>query len=140
MEKLAFSLVTAKKLKPYFQAHVINVLIDHLLKKAMNKLEPTKRLIQWAVELNEFDVRYKPREAIKAQVLVDFVAKFTPTNNQQDGDQRAKQWVIHVNGSSTQHARGIWIILQSLEGNHLKYDVRLQFQTTNNENECKALL
>ena len=40
MEKLAFSLVTAtRKLRPYFQAHVINVLIDHMLKKAMNKLE-----------------------------------------------------------------------------------------------------
>jgi len=40
MEKLAFSLVrAARKLKPYFQAHVINVLIDQPLKKAMNKLE-----------------------------------------------------------------------------------------------------
>ena len=40
MEKLALSLVTAaRKLKPYFQAHVINVLTDHPLKKAMNKLE-----------------------------------------------------------------------------------------------------
>ena len=46
MEKLAFSLVTAtRKLKPYFQAHVINVLIDDLLKKPMNKLEPAGRLI-----------------------------------------------------------------------------------------------
>ena len=42
MEKLAFSLVTvARKLKPYFQAHIINVLTDHLPKKAMNKLDVT---------------------------------------------------------------------------------------------------
>ena len=40
MEKLAFSLVTTtRKLRPYFQAHVINILTDHSLKKAMNKLE-----------------------------------------------------------------------------------------------------
>ena len=40
MEKLAFALVTAsKKLSHYFQAHVINVLIDHPLKKAINKLK-----------------------------------------------------------------------------------------------------
>ena len=40
MEKLAFALVTAsRKLRHYFQAHVINVLTDHPLKKAMNKLE-----------------------------------------------------------------------------------------------------
>ena len=50
MEKLAFSLVTAAgKLRPYFQAHVINVLTDHPLKKAMNRLEATGQLIQWAI-------------------------------------------------------------------------------------------
>ena len=39
MEKLAFALVTAsRKLRHYFQAHVINVLTDHSLKKATNKL------------------------------------------------------------------------------------------------------
>ena len=74
MEKLAFSLVTAaRKLRPYFQAYVINVLTDHPLKKAMNKLEATGRLIQWAVEISEFDVRYKPREAIKAQVQISLL-------------------------------------------------------------------
>ena len=47
MEKLAFALVTAsKKLRQYFQAHFINVLIDHPLKKVMNKLEAAGRLIQ----------------------------------------------------------------------------------------------
>ena len=72
----------ARKLRPYFQAHVINVLTDHLLKRAMNKLEATGRLIQWAVELNEFDIRYHPRKAIKAQALVDFITEFTPAHDQ----------------------------------------------------------
>ena len=72
----------ARKLRPYFQAHVINVLTDHLLKRAMNKLEATGRLIQWAVELNEFDIRYHPRKAIKAQALVDFITEFTLAHDQ----------------------------------------------------------
>ena len=67
IEKLAFALITAsRKLRHYFQAHVINVMTDHPLKKAMNKLEAAKRLIQWVVELSEFDIRYQPRHAIKA--------------------------------------------------------------------------
>ena len=87
MEKLAFSLVTiARKLKPYFQAHIINVRTDHPLKKAMNKLEAAGWLIQWAIELNEFNVWYKPREPIKAQVLADFIAEFTSTSSQQNED------------------------------------------------------
>ena len=57
IEKLAFALITAsRKLKHYFQAHVINVMTDHTLKKAMNKLESAGQLIQWAVELSEFDI------------------------------------------------------------------------------------
>ena len=46
IEKLAFAFITAsRKLRYYFQAHVINVMTDHLLKKAMNKLEAEGRLI-----------------------------------------------------------------------------------------------
>ena len=112
MEKLVFSLVTATpKLRPYFQAHVINVLTDHPFKKAMNKLEATRRLIQWVVELSEFDVRYWPREAIKAQLLADFIAKFTPTHGQQTKDQGSKEWIVNVDGSSTQHAREVGVVL-----------------------------
>ena len=40
----------------------------------MNKLEAAGRLIQWAIELSEFDIRYQPRNAIKAQALADFIA------------------------------------------------------------------
>ena len=59
MEKLAFALVTtSRKLSHYFQAHVINVLIDHPLKKVMNKLEVVGQLIQWAIEFSEFNIKY----------------------------------------------------------------------------------
>ena len=66
-------------------------------------------MIQWAVELNKFNVQYKPKEVIKAQVLANFIVEFTPSNNQQDGDQGAKQWVVHVDGSSTHHASASFI-------------------------------
>ena len=85
MEKLVFALVTAsRKLRHYFQAHVINVMTDHPLKKAMNKLEAVGRLIQWAIELSEFNIRYWPRNAIKAQVLADFIAEFTLSHDNLD--------------------------------------------------------
>ena len=82
-------MTAVRKLRPYFQAHVINVQTDHSLKKAMNKLEAAGQLIQWVVELSEFDVRYRSREVIKAQVLADFIAEFTPAINHQDEDQGA---------------------------------------------------
>ena len=99
IEKLAFALITAsRKLRHYFQAHVINVMTDHPLKKAMNKLEAVGRLIQWAVELSEFDIRYQPRHAIKAQALTDFIAEFTPSCNVVEGREDSKKWVVYVDG------------------------------------------
>ena len=62
MEKLALALVvTARKLYPYFQAHSIIVLTNHPFRKAMSKPNAAGRLIQWAIELSEFDIEYRPR-------------------------------------------------------------------------------
>ena len=78
MEKLAFALVTAaQKLKPYFQAHTIVILLDKLLRRAMSSPETTRQMALWAVELSKFDIRYRLRITIKGQAVVDFIAKFT---------------------------------------------------------------
>ena len=78
MEKLAFALITAaRKLKPYFQAHTIIVLMDQPLNRAMSSLEAAGRMALWAIELSEFDIQYRLRTAIKGQVVADFIAKYT---------------------------------------------------------------
>ena len=43
----------------------------------MNKPEAAGRMVQWAIELSQFDVEYRPRTAIKGQALADFIAEFT---------------------------------------------------------------
>ena len=78
MEKLAFTLViAARKLKPYFQTHTIIVLTDKPLRRAMSSLEATRWMALWAVELSEFNIRYRPRTTIKGQVVAEFIAQFT---------------------------------------------------------------
>ena len=102
MEKLAFALIIAsRKLRHYFQAHIINVLTNHPLKKVMNKLEVVGQLIQWAIRLCEFDIRYQPRSAIKAQVLADFIAEFSPNHGDLERVDEAIKWVVYIVGSST---------------------------------------
>ena len=141
MEKLAFALITAsRKLRHYFQAHVIVVMTDHPLKKLMNELKAAERLIQWAIELNEFDVKYQPRNAIKAQALGDFIAEFTPCQGNLNEREDNKTWVIHVDGLSTLHAGGIGVVLKSPEVDTLKRKVCLHYQTTDNEAEYEAFL
>ncbi|XP_077223343.1 uncharacterized protein LOC143856947 [Tasmannia lanceolata] len=75
-EKLAYALIiAAKKLRPYFQAHTIRVMTDQPLRQILHRLDTSGRLVRWAVKLSEFDIRYLPRPAIKAQVLADFIVE-----------------------------------------------------------------
>ena len=55
---------------------MIIVLTNHPLRKVMNKPDATGRLIQWAIELNKFNIEYRPRQAVKAQALADFIVEF----------------------------------------------------------------
>ncbi|XP_077252391.1 uncharacterized protein LOC143891745 [Tasmannia lanceolata] len=62
LEKLAYALVrAARKLKPYFQAHTIKVMTYQLLIQILHRPETSRRLVKWAVELSEFDIRYLRR-------------------------------------------------------------------------------
>ena len=78
IEKMALALmVSAKKLRPYFQVHMIVVLTNQPLRQVMQKLEASGRLVQWAVELGEHDIQYQPRKTIKGQAAANFVVEFT---------------------------------------------------------------
>jgi ribonuclease HI len=141
MEKLALALVTAaRKLGPYFQSHKIIVLTNHPLRKAMNKPDAAGRLIQWAVELSEFDIEYHPRQVIKAQALADFIAEFTVTEDEPSEERPDEIWEIDIDGSSVKGAGGVGAVFKTPEGHLLKHSTRLQYPTTNNEAEYEALL
>ena len=139
MEKLAFALViAARKLKPYFQAHTVNVLTDKPLRRAMSNPEAAGRLALWAIELSKFDIRYRPRTAIKGQVVADFIAEFT--HDEDKGVEKSPLWSIYTDGSSNKLTGGAGIVLLSPEGDAIECMVRLDFPATNNESEYEALI
>ena len=118
MEKLALALITAaRKLKPYFQAHMIVVLSDQPLKKVMSSPEAAGRMALWAIELSEFDVQYCPRTAIKGRVVADFIAEYTQPEDK--GAEGQKLWSIHTDGSSNQHSGGAGVVILTPEGDKI---------------------
>ncbi|KAK3026499.1 hypothetical protein RJ639_041796 [Escallonia herrerae] len=83
-------------------SHTIIVLTDQPLRKVLLSPEASRRLVNWSVELGEFDIEYKPRTTIKAQALADFIVECTlPEEPPQlvifAGND---PWNLYVDGSS----------------------------------------
>ncbi|CAL2271276.1 unnamed protein product [Prunus armeniaca] len=162
IEKLAFALViSARRLRPYFQAHTIHVLTNQPLRQVLQKPETSRRLVKWAIELGEFDIHYKPRPATKGQAVVDFISKFTephavagpqitmeptPTLSQvhvaSNGtlDLTQPLWTLYVDGSSNAQGCGAGLVLISPDEVVIEYALHFKFHDSNNETEYEALL
>ena len=77
-ERIVLALIMAsKKLRPYFLAHTIVVLTSYPIRVVLHKPYASRRLLKWVVELSGFDIEYRPRSAIKGQVLADFIVELS---------------------------------------------------------------
>jgi len=56
-------------------------------------------MVQWAIELSQFNIEYHSRTAIKTLVLVNFIANFTIPNEDNLLDE-TKRWMIQTDDSS----------------------------------------
>ena len=143
MEKLILALVTAARmLRPYFQVHTIEVSTEYPMKQVLHKPETSRRLMKWAIEMSEFDIRCRPKIAIKGQVLADFVMEFTSAEPAKDAQATTDlfTWKLFVDGASNAQGSGAGLILTSPEGIDIECALRFGFHTSNNEAEYEAVI
>ena len=112
---------------------------DQPIKKSMNKPEAAGRMAQWSIELSQFDIKYHPRTAIKAQALADFIADFT-FSDENNLTNEAERWTIQTECSSAQKRGRVGVFITTPNGEILKYRVQLKFPTTNNDDEYEGIL
>jgi len=98
-------------------------------------------IAKWGTRLGSFDIRYKPRNSVKGQVLADFVAEFSPKNEREMVCQvESHSWKVFVDSASSASGAGAGIVIITPEGIWLEYSFRLGFRASNNEDEYEALL
>ncbi|GJT14011.1 reverse transcriptase domain-containing protein [Tanacetum coccineum] len=113
MEKLVLALLSAsKRLKRYFQAHTVVVITNQPMKQLLSSSEISRRMLKWKIELEGYDIQYRPRTVIKGQILAD--------------------------GSSCVDGSGAGLILTNPEGAEFTYAMRFRFDATNNEAEYEV--
>ena len=140
LEKLVLALVHAtRKLSHYFQAQTMFVLTEYPLQPLLKRSDFTGRIAKWGTQLGSFDIRYRPRNSVKGQVLADFIAEFTPKN---DGkiicNAESRSWKVFVDGTSNAMGAGAGIVIITPEGIRLEHSFRLGFKASNNEAEYEA--
>ncbi|GJX02420.1 reverse transcriptase domain-containing protein [Tanacetum coccineum] len=145
MEKLVLTLVSAsKRIKRYFQAHIVIVIIDQPIKQMLSNPEVTGRLLKWSFELEEHDIQYRPRTAVKGQILADFIVERLENNLEdtlmEDTKELPDPWTLFTDGSSCANGFGAGVILTNPEGMEFTYALRFWFDAINNEAEYEALI
>ncbi|KAM1773354.1 hypothetical protein ACFX12_042864 [Malus domestica] len=137
IEKLALALVmSARKLRPYFQAHAIIVLTNHPLRQILQSPDTSRRMIKWAITLGEFDISYQPKPAEKGQAI----AVASLPSEAQKIESTTPAWSLYVDGSSNQQGCGAGLVLTTPDKVAIEYALRFKFKASNNEAEYESLL
>nr|GEX86879.1 reverse transcriptase domain-containing protein [Tanacetum cinerariifolium] len=120
MEKLALSLIhMTRRLRRYFEAHPVKLITDQPIKHILNKTESLRKLAKYAVELGAYNIMFVPRNAVKGQVLADFLSE-APKGEKEE--------------------IGAGLVLIGPSGIEYTCALCITFSSTNNEVEYEALL
>ena len=111
------------------------------MQSLLKRSDFTGRIAKWETRLGSFNIRYRPRNAIKGQVLADFIAEFSPKNGTgMVCHVKNRSWRVFVDGALSVMGAGVGIVIITPEGIRLEHSFRLGFKAFNNEAEYEALL
>ena len=75
--------MASRKLRHYFQAHEITVVTRFPLQRILRTPEATGRIVEWALELSSFGLKFESTSTIQSRALVEFIAEWMPTPDEE---------------------------------------------------------
>jgi hypothetical protein len=100
VEKICYEIImSARKLRHYFEAHIIKVLTNQPFNDIFGNRESSRRISKWATELSEHVVDFEKCSAIKSQILADFMAEWTEPGSAIEGVVHELPWLVHCDGA-----------------------------------------
>jgi hypothetical protein len=116
VQKLLYAvLLTARKLRHYFDDHKVIVVTGFPIGDILHNKEAIGRIAKWACELGSHDIEFRPRTAIKTQALVDFVSEWTE-QQVPDNPETAEVWRMYFDGSLRLQGAGAGILFTAPGG------------------------
>ena len=136
-QKLLLALLVAShKLRHYFQGHPIKVISSYPLERVLRSPNSARRVAEWNIELQAFQLEFSTTRVIKGAALANFVAELTYAPALEEGEDRSPSpgseapdsWVMYVDGAFAHQGAGAGAVLISPTQDKLYYAVQLCFQ------------
>ncbi|RDX61932.1 Retrovirus-related Pol polyprotein from transposon 17.6, partial [Mucuna pruriens] len=129
VNKVALAIIiTARKLRTYFQSHHVICIIGLPIRQILRKPNLVGRMTRWVIELSEFNIAYERRGHMKAQVLTDFINKLTPNSHEEEATRVNREWTLSVDGSSNKKGTKVGVILKGPGMVLIKQSLYLSFE------------
>jgi ribonuclease HI len=128
-----------RKLRYYFEAHKITVPSSFPLGEIIRNHDANGHIVKWAVKLEKFDIEFCPGQAIKSQILANFVFEWTEIQ-MPPLKERHEHWIMYFNGALNLEGICAGVLLISPRGEQLKYVLQIHYNASNNGAEYEALI
>ena len=128
IEKLAYDGVMAsRKLRRYFDDHEITVPTQFPIRDALENDKAPNRVLKWATELAQYNIKFVAWKAVKSGVFADFIAEWTPQGAGFEADSEVVAepvWTIFTDGAWGLSGAGCAAVITSPSGQKLCYSAR----------------
>ena len=120
----------------YFQGHPIKVISAYPLERVLRSPNSARRVAEWNIELQAFQLEFSTTRVIKGAALADFVAEWTDAPTLEVGEDQSTSpgseapdgWVMYFDGAFAHQGTGAGAVLISPTQDKLYYAVQLCFQ------------
>ena len=92
--------MASRKLLYYFQAHEITIVTFFPLQRILRNPEATGRIVEWALDLSSFGLKFESTSTIQSRALAEFTAEWTSTPDEEvletiiPGKESPQEWII----------------------------------------------
>ena len=92
--------MASRKLRHYFQAHEIMIVTGFPLQRILRNPEAIGRIVEWALELSIFGLKFETTSTIQSRALAEFIAEWTPTPDEEvkettlPGKESPQEWIM----------------------------------------------
>ena len=105
-------------MRHYFQGHPIKLFSAYPLERVLTSPNSARRVAEWNIELQAFQLEFSTTRVIKGAALTDFVAEWTDAPTLEEGDLSTSQgseapngWVMYFDGAFAHQGAGAGAVL-----------------------------